>query len=116
VIADRAISEKDMVELSEALAKNKTIRSLDIGRHNLRVESSKALAKALTTNESIRSLHIDVSREMGKEGGLVLAKALLKNVTIQNGKVFFTKYRKFVIGEEDKDSESESESSEEEDM
>jgi len=120
-IADKSLGEQGMVALAEAMMKNKTIQKMDIGRHNLRMESTKALAKALAKNATIRSLHIDVSREMGKDGAASLAKALLKNVTIQTGKVFFSRYRKFVIGEVDKDNESdesdESESeSEDEDM
>ena len=102
VIADRALDEQGMIALVDALMKNKTIQKMDIGRHNLRVESTKALAKALSKNTTIRSLDIDVSREMGKNGAAALAKALLKNVAIQTGKVFFTRYRKFVIGEVDK--------------
>jgi hypothetical protein len=118
-IADKSLSEQGMVALAETMMKNKTIRSLDIGRHNLRVESSKALAKALAKNASILSLHIDVSREMVKDGAAALAKALVTNVTLRTGKVFFSRYRKFMIGEdkEDKDNESESDSEDEdEDM
>jgi hypothetical protein len=123
-IADKAIGEEGMIALADALMKNKTIRSLDIGRHNLQVESTKVLAKALTKN-SIRSLNIDVSREMGKDGGAALTKALLKNVSIQTGKVFFSKYRKFVFGDVDKydgqtdtedESDEEADDEEDEDM
>jgi Ran GTPase-activating protein (RanGAP) involved in mRNA processing and transport len=124
VIADKAVGEEGMIALADALMKNKTIQKLDIGRHNLRLESTKVLAKALTKN-SIRSLNIDVSREMGKDGGAALTKALLKNVSIQSGKVFFSKYRKFVFGEVDKydgqtdtedESDDEEEDEEDEDM
>lgn len=101
-IADRAMGEQSMIALAESMMKNKTIRSLDIGRHNLRVESAKALAKSLAKNDSIISIDIDVSREMGKEGAAALAKALVTNISLRTGKVFFSKYRKFVIGDVDK--------------
>jgi len=118
-IADRALGEQGMIALMDALMKNKTIQKMEIGRHNLRVESTKLLAKVLTKN-MIRSLDIDVSREMGKAGAAALAKALLKNVSLRTGKVFFTRYRKFVIGEVDKydgqtDTEEEDDEDEDED-
>jgi len=120
VIAARALGEQGMIALVDALMKNKTIQKIDIGRHNLRLESTKTLAKVLSKNSTIRSLDIDVSREMGKGGAAALAKALVKNVSLRSGKVFFTRYRKFVIGEVDKydcqtDTEDE-DSDEDEDM
>ena len=121
-IVSKAISEQGMIALVDALLKNKTIRSLDIGRHNLRPESTKILAKVLTKNASIRSLDISVSREMGKDGAAALVKALVKNVGLKTGKVFFGRYRKFVIGDVDKydcqtDTEDEdSDDEEDEDM
>jgi len=109
-----SVSEQGMVSLAEAFQKNRTIQQLDIGRHNLRKTSTKVLAEGLSKNNAIRSLNIDFSREMGKDGAAALAKALLKNTSLQIGEVFFNKYRKFVIGDEN-DSESDSESDPEKD-
>lgn len=114
-IADGAISEQDIIVLAETMMKNRTIRTMDIGRDNLRVESTKALAKSLAKNTSIISLHIDVSRKMGEDGAAELAKALVTNVTLRTGKVFFSRYRKFLIGDVDK-YDTESGSDEDEDM
>jgi hypothetical protein len=113
-IHDHSLTEQGMVSIAEAFQKNRTSQQLEIGRHNLGKMSTKILAEGLSKNTTIRSLNIDFSREMRKDGAAALAKALLKNVSLQIGEVFFNKYRKFVIGDE-KDSESDSDSESEKD-
>mmetsp|Transcript_32153 Transcript_32153/g.68459 ORF Transcript_32153/g.68459 Transcript_32153/m.68459 type:complete len:437 (-) Transcript_32153:120-1430(-) len=67
---------------ADALARNRTLRVLNLCENQIGGEGAKLLARAVKANDALRQLHLNGNR-IGDEGVESLADALMDNFTLQ---------------------------------
>jgi len=76
-------SNKDIIELAQALLTNKTLQSLDLTNNGIRDTGAAALGKSLEENTTLQSL-ILTDNHISEEGAIALARSLEVNNTLEN--------------------------------
>jgi len=78
---NRALGDREIIKLSEAMLNNRTITSLSLRNCSITDEGSKGLAKMLLKNTTLKELHLDANR-ISTEGAASLSTALITNETL----------------------------------